>query len=275
MHITAVIGLSYISVCKWQTLVWTSQLLFWSGIGVTGGLHRLWAHRSYKAHWTLRTFLMLNTSIANQGTIYHWARDHRVHHKNSETDADPHNASRGFFFAHVGWLLVRKDPRVIEAGKKLDMSDLEKDPVVAFQKYLDPWFSQFMCFVFPTLVSYYMWNESIMASYLVAGCLRYVLVLHGTWLVNSAAHLYGSHPYDATINPAENRFVAYCSVGEGWHNWHHKFPYDYAASELGSDQHFNPTKIVIDVCAYMGVVTDRKRALNAWKSLKSKQVEGE
>ena len=93
VHITAVIGISYVPVCKWQTLVWTSQLLFWSGIGVTGGLHRLWAHRSYKAHWTLRTFLMLNTSIANQGTIYHWARDHRVHHKNSETDADPHNVS--------------------------------------------------------------------------------------------------------------------------------------------------------------------------------------
>ena len=93
VHITSVIGLSYLHVCKWQTLVWASQLFFWSGIGVTGGLHRLWAHRSYKAHWTVRTFLMLNTSIANQGTIYHWARDHRVHHKFSETDADPHNVS--------------------------------------------------------------------------------------------------------------------------------------------------------------------------------------
>ena len=155
------------------------------------------------------------------------------------------------------------------------MSDLEKDPVVAFQKYLDPWFSQFMCFIFPSLISYYMWNESILASYLVAGCLRYCLVLHGTWLVNSAAHLYGSHPYDSTINPAENRFVAVCSIGEGWHNWHHKFPYDYAASELGSDQHFNPTKIVIDICAYMGLVTDRKRALNAWNNLKSKQMKSE
>ena len=91
VHITAIIGLSYISVCKWQTLVWTSHLFFWSGIGVTGGLHRLWAHRSYKAHWTLRTFLMLCTSLANQGSIYHWVRDHRTHHKYSETDADPHN----------------------------------------------------------------------------------------------------------------------------------------------------------------------------------------
>ena len=90
-HIMAIVGLSYIQVCKWQTLVWSLMLYFWSALGITGGAHRLWAHRSYKAHWTIRTFLMLMTSISNQGTIYHWVRDHRVHHKFSETDADPHN----------------------------------------------------------------------------------------------------------------------------------------------------------------------------------------
>ena len=91
VHITAIVGLSFVSVLKWQTLVWTSLLFFWSGVGVTGGLHRLWAHRSYKAHWMLRTFLMICTSLANQGSIYHWVRDHRTHHKYSETDADPHD----------------------------------------------------------------------------------------------------------------------------------------------------------------------------------------
>ena len=92
-HIMALIGLSYVQVCKWETLVWSLMLLFWSGIGITGGIHRLWAHRSYKAHWTLRSVLMLLCSIANQGSIYHWVRDHRTHHKFSETDADPHNVS--------------------------------------------------------------------------------------------------------------------------------------------------------------------------------------
>ena len=96
-HILAIVGISYIKVCMWQTIVWSLMLSFWSGIGVTGGAHRLWAHRSYKAHWTVRTFLMLLFSIANQGSIYHWARDHRVHHKNSETDADPHNVSNEIY----------------------------------------------------------------------------------------------------------------------------------------------------------------------------------
>ena len=95
-HIAGMIGVWYISALKWQTLLLVSQTLFWSEIGITGGSHRLWSHRSYKAHWTLRTFLMFCTSLSNQGTIYHWTRDHRVHHKFSETEADPHNVSNEY-----------------------------------------------------------------------------------------------------------------------------------------------------------------------------------
>lgn len=78
--------------------------------------------------------LKYDQSIIFQNHIYEWARDHRVHHKYSETDADPHNATRGFFFSHIGWLLVRKHPDVKEKGKTLDTSDLDADPVVMFQK---------------------------------------------------------------------------------------------------------------------------------------------
>lgn len=69
-----------------------------------------------------------------QNAAIDWAKDHRVHHKYSETDADPHNAKRGFFFSHVGWLLCRKHPEVKEKGKTIDLSDLESDPILAFQK---------------------------------------------------------------------------------------------------------------------------------------------
>ena len=93
VHITALAGVSYLTVCKIETLLWGFSLYIWSIIGVTGGLHRLWSHRSYQAHWILKLFYMLLSSIANQGSIYHWVRDHRTHHKYSETDADPHNVS--------------------------------------------------------------------------------------------------------------------------------------------------------------------------------------
>ena len=69
-----------------------------------------------------------------QNDIIEWARDHRVHHKYSETEADPHNAKRGFFFAHVGWLLVRKHPDVKEKGKAIEINDLYCDPVCMVQR---------------------------------------------------------------------------------------------------------------------------------------------
>jgi len=235
-----------------------------SGFGITVGVHRLWSHRSYEAALPARIFLMLCNSIANQGSIYHWSRDHRVHHKFSETDADPHNATRGFFYAHMGWLFVKKHPAVVEAGRKMDFTDLKDDPVVAFQKKFDPWFALFMCYVMPAQVAHYFWGEDFWTAFFVAGGLRYVIVLHFTWLVNSAAHLMGDHPYDVLSYPAENPFVSWCSVGEGWHNWHHKYPFDYAASEFGISSQFNPSKLFIDLMAAVGLVWGRKRGTAAW-----------
>lgn len=69
-----------------------------------------------------------------QRHVYAWALDHRVHHKYSETDADPHNAKRGFWFSHVGWLVLTPHPDVVAKRKAVDMSDLEADPIVMWQK---------------------------------------------------------------------------------------------------------------------------------------------
>ena len=207
---------------------------------------------------------MLANSIANQGSIYHWSRDHRVHHKFSETHADPHDATRGFFFAHMGWLLIKKHPDVVKAGREMDFSDLLQDPFVLFQKKLDPWFTLYMCYVMPAQVASYFWGEGFWNGFLVAGGFRYLWVLHCTWLVNSAAHLYGDHPYDVLSYPAENPVVSYFAVGEGWHNWHHKYPFDYAASEFGVSSQYNPSKLVIDTMAACGLVWNRKRGTAAW-----------
>eukprot|EP01126_Amoeba_proteus_P005342 TRINITY_DN1177_c0_g1_i1.p1 TRINITY_DN1177_c0_g1~~TRINITY_DN1177_c0_g1_i1.p1 ORF type:complete len:338 (+),score=29.11 TRINITY_DN1177_c0_g1_i1:119-1015(+) len=267
VHIASVIALYYLSSLTWKTLIWGVATYVFAGLGITGGAHRLWAHRSYSAHWTVRALLMIANSMANQGSIFHWVRDHRVHHKFSETTSDPHNALRGFFFAHCGWLLVKKDPAVIRAGRKVPMDDILEDPVAMFQKKLDPAWNLAWCFVIPAIVPWFMWNESLVASFF-ACCLRYVLVLHATWLVNSVAHAYGYRPYDTSINPRENFWVSFWALGEGWHNWHHKYPYDYATSEFGVLKRVNPTKLFIDVCAWWGLVWDRKRALEAWRLAK-------
>jgi len=264
VHIVGLVGATKVVECSKATLMWAFLLWPITGFGITVGVHRLWSHRSYSASFPARLFLMLCNSIANQGSIYHWARDHRVHHKYSETDADPHNAMRGFFFAHMGWLYVKKHPEVIRAGKELDFSDLHEDPVVMFQKKLDPWFALYMCYVFPAQIAVKYWGESFWPAFFVAGGLRYMCVLHFTWLVNSAAHLFGDHPYDVVSYPAENPYVSFFAVGEGWHNWHHKYPYDYAASEFGVSSQFNPSKLFIDTMAAVGLVWGRKRGTTAW-----------
>jgi stearoyl-CoA desaturase (delta-9 desaturase) len=161
----------------------------------------------------------------------------------------------------------------VEAGKKLNFDDLEADPVVMFQKVLDPWFTLFMCFVFPGLICT-LWGDSFWNGYWVAGALRYITVLNITWCVNSAAHFFGDHPYDHHSWPAENPLVSFASLGEGWHNWHHKYPFDYAAAEFGVLNQFNPTKLFIDTCCFLGLAYDRKRATGAWSKLKAAREAG-
>lgn len=80
------------------------------GVGITAACHRLWSHRAYKARAPLKILMMIWNSIANQGTILHWSTLHRSHHKNSDTDADPHSSSKGIFYCHMGWLLFKKTP---------------------------------------------------------------------------------------------------------------------------------------------------------------------
>ena len=109
------------------------NLIIWhhfGAIGITAGNHRLWSHRSYKAKLPLQFFLMILTSIANQGNILNWVRNHRCHHKFSDTEKDPHNSNYGFFYSHIGWILIEKPQEIIEAGKNIDISDIINNPAI-------------------------------------------------------------------------------------------------------------------------------------------------
>lgn len=104
--------------------------------GISSGAHRLWAHKCYKANKKMQVMLLFFQTIAFQNCVLEWVRDHRVHHKFSDTNADPHNINRGFFFSHMGWLMCKKHPDVFKYGSRVDMSDLESDPMLQFQKKL-------------------------------------------------------------------------------------------------------------------------------------------
>ncbi|XP_043479028.1 acyl-CoA Delta-9 desaturase isoform X2 [Leptopilina heterotoma] len=227
------------------------------GFGVTGGAHRLWTHRAYKAKWPLRVILLYSYYTSGQNSLFDWVRDHRVHHKYSETEADPHDSTRGFFFSHVGWLMMKKHPEVIRRGRQVDMSDVTSDPIVAFGEKHFVLFKILCCFIIPTIIPVYLWNEEWYYA-IFSQIARYAISLNFTWSVNSAAHIWGSKPYDKTIAPAENRFVAYVAMGEGWHNYHHVFPYDYKAAELGNYS-LNYTTFLIDMFSKIGWAYDLKQ----------------
>ena len=130
-----------------------------STLGVIIGNHRLWTHRSFKAKLPVRILCMLCSSMCNEGSIYWWCRDHIMHHKYSDTDADPYNSNRGLLFSHMTWLFFDKHSALIEKSKEVDFPHLLSDPVVRFQNALDPYFRHFMCFGLQTLYGHYVYND--------------------------------------------------------------------------------------------------------------------
>ncbi|KAJ8674810.1 hypothetical protein QAD02_010596 [Eretmocerus hayati] len=263
-----ILGLAFLHIAPWYmfftryheaklyTWIFNIAFIFVSGIGVTAGAHRLWAHRSYSAKLPLRIWLALCFLMTGQTHMHKWIRDHRTHHKFTETKADPHDSTRGFFFSHVGWLMMKRHPAVIKYGKKIDMSDIEADPVI---QYFDKWYElkmTLMCFIIPTLIPVYFWDEKLDIAFW-AVMLRYVSVLNFIFSVNSWAHFAGNKPYNKSFRARENPIVSFFSLGEGWHNYHHAFPWDYKTSEFGG-YGLNLTTGFIELMALLGLAYDLK-----------------
>jgi stearoyl-CoA desaturase (Delta-9 desaturase) len=146
-------------------------------------------------------------------TIYTWVGHHRLHHKFTETNADPHNASRGFFFSHIGWLMVKPHPDIEKFSKTIDMTDLEKDHIVMFQhRFYAPLIV--VTGLTTVLIPFLCWDESMMGSLfgLICGT---GLNFHATFFVNSISHMYGSKPYDKGLSATDSTFFSIILAGEG------------------------------------------------------------
>jgi stearoyl-CoA desaturase (Delta-9 desaturase) len=114
----------------------------------------------------------------------------------------------------MGWLMCKKHPEVKEKGAQIEMSDLWSDPIVRFQRRFYIPLVILIWGVLPMLVPIYLFNDTFMFA-LCGNMFRYIISLHQTWLVNSAAHMFGNRPYDKTIRPRESKSVVYLSMGEG------------------------------------------------------------
>ncbi|XP_061706540.1 acyl-CoA Delta-9 desaturase-like [Cydia pomonella] len=251
-------GYLFLVSATWQTKIFTIFLYVTSIISITAGAHRLWSHKAYKAKWPLQLILMFFHTSALQYSVINWVRDHRMHHKYVDTDADPHNATRGLFFSHVGWVMMGKHPEFERKSKGLDLSDVESNSILRFQQKYYVILVTIICFILPTVIPVYLWNETWMNAILVPGLFHRVCVYNAVGLVNSVLHKWGYKPYDKNMAATQISLVNYVLFGENAHNYHHAFPWDYRTSELSASTTFSLTTAFINLFARIGWAYDLK-----------------
>ena len=247
-------------------------LMIFSGISITGGYHRMWAHKAYKGHFILRVFYALFGACALESTILDFATHHRQHHKHvDDKELDPYAITRGFWFAHFAWMLPLNKRRAY--GDVIDYSnakDLFRDPIVTWQQKYYLILVLVMNIALPAFLGWL--NGDILGMLLLAGVLRIVLTHHFTWFINSLAHMWGARPYNEVITARDNGFLALFTWGEGYHNYHHHFQWDYRNGVRWWQ--YDPTKWLIYSCSLIGLASDLKRVPDE-KILAAKQAVNE
>ncbi|XP_061706538.1 acyl-CoA Delta-9 desaturase-like [Cydia pomonella] len=255
------VGYLFLVSAKWQTKLFTIFLYVTSVLGVGAGAHRLWSHRAYKAKWPLQLILMIFHTSALEYSVINWVRDHRMHHKYVDTDADPHNATRGFFFSHVGWVMMDKHPEFERKSKGLDLSDVEANPILRFQQKYYVILVTIICFILPTFIPVYFWYETWINAIFGPVIFHHFCVFNAIGLVNSALHKWGYRPYDKNMLATDISLLTLIILGENYHNYHHAFPWDYKTSELGGGT-FMLTTAFINLFAKIGWAYDLKTISN-------------
>lgn len=245
-HSMSVYGIFFVPL-KLNTFIWSVIYYFLTGFGITAGYHRLWAHRAYDASFPVRLSLMLFGSGAVEGSIRWWGRDHRIHHRYTDTEEDPYNAKRGFWYSHMGWMLFNEPNK---KHGKANIDDLNKDPMIRIQHKYYPFFAFGMGFIFPTLVAGVLWDDW-KGGFFWAGIIRLCFVHHATFFVNSLAHSFGAYTFADKHTPRDSFITAILTLGEGYHNFHHEFPKDYR-NAIRFYQ-YDPTKWLIRVLAFFGL----------------------
>lgn len=232
-------------------LIAAVAMYFLSGLSITAGYHRLFSHRAYKVDPVIKFILLVFGAGAFQNSALKWCTDHRRHHTHCDDEADPYNISKGFFWAHMGWIFVKEE----EKYNGIFAKDLAADKMIAWQhKYYIP-IAIFSGFIIPTFIGHLM--GSALAGLAFIGLGRLVFVHHCTFFINSWAHMWGSQPYTDTNTALDNPVLAFFSYGEGYHNFHHFFQNDYRNGVKWWQ--YDPTKWLINFFNYVGLADSLKK----------------
>ena len=241
-------------------LDWFQVALFFTmlmacGFSVTLGYHRLFSHMTFQAAWPIRLFALIFGAGAFENSVLMWASEHRRHHKHVDHEDDPYCISKGFFFAHIGWLLFKLD----NDEPYDNVHDLQKDKLVCWQDRNVHLIAVVVSFVFPAILGF-LWNGWIgaLGAFLLSGVARIVVLQHCTFLINSACHTIGRQPYSTKCSARDSFLLAIFTFGEGYHNYHHEFQYDYRNGV--KPWQMDPTKWIIWTLSKTGLVSGLRRA---------------
>lgn len=212
---------------------------------ITGGYHRYFSHRSYKTSRVFQFILAFGGSMAAQKGALWWASNHRIHHRYADTQGDPHTPRKGFWWSHVGWILSDEYNETPDGIK-----DFEKYPELVFlnkHDWIGPWILGVACFLIAG------WPGLLIGFFLST-----VLLWHSTFLINSLAHVFGSRRYQTEDTSRNNFALAILTMGEGWHNNHHKSAYICRQGQRWWE--VDLTFYVLWILEKLGIVWDVKRA---------------
>lgn len=225
-------------------------LLYLTGISITGGYHRYYSHRTYRAHIAVESLILFFGSMAGQGSALRWSFDHRLHHAHVDTENDPYSINKGFWYAHFLWILEK--PKDIDSKV---VPDMLKNKLVMFQHR----YSELLMVVTNAIAYVFVgWLlDDYTGAFFIALWLRLFTLHHFTWFINSLAHTWGDKPFSQEQSAVDNYFLSILTFGEGYHNYHHTFANDYRNGVRWF--HFDPTKWVIWGFSKLGLAYDLKK----------------
>jgi stearoyl-CoA desaturase (delta-9 desaturase) len=222
VHLGGLVGLIRVILePSLKTLALAAALYLVCGMSITTGYHRLFAHRTFRSTAPVRWLLLAFGAATFQNSALSWSADHRAHHADTDGTGDPHAVTRGAWFAHMGWLFRRREASA--DGTRL--SDLWAVRSIRLQHRLYPLVAIGMGLVLPMVIAG-LWGDP-WGGLFVAGFLRAAVLLQATFCVNSLAHLVGRRRYDANSSARDSVLTALITFGEGYHSFHHRFPFDY------------------------------------------------
>ena len=243
----------------WKEIILAVGSYYVCNISVGIGFHRYWSHSSYKTNKFVEFILVFLTAGTLQGPVLYWISDHYLHHIYTDEEDDPHsplkykNKLLGFFWSHIGWLLVKDKNRhiIVPAVKK----KYGNDTLLSWQLRYYPHLAIFMNLILPALVGYLCIAnnvQGILGGILFIGIGRAVQQ-QVTFLINSLCHFYGSRKYSENTS-GDIWWLAPFLLGENYHNYHHAFPSDYRNGIKW--YHFDAHKWIIYCMNKLGLAWD-------------------